>query len=59
MLYEEEGECILGHEDVTTTLKIYHHVIEEQKRDVVTAIDNIFYSNPQNYPNTPAELNHP
>lgn len=33
---------ILGHEDVTTTLKIYHHVIEEQKRDVVTAIDNIF-----------------
>lgn len=33
---------ILGHEDVSTTLKIYHHVIEEQKHSAVTALDNLY-----------------
>ena len=33
---------ILGHEDVSTTLKIYHHVIEEQKHAAVIALDNLY-----------------
>ena len=33
---------ILGHEDAATTLKIYHHVIEEQKHAAVTALDNLY-----------------
>lgn len=33
---------ILGHEDVSTTLKIYHHVIEEQKHSAVTVLDNLY-----------------
>ena len=33
---------ILGHSDITVTLNTYHHIIEEQKRDAMIAIDNIF-----------------
>ena len=33
---------ILGHEDVSTTLKIYHHVIEEQKHSAVMELDNLY-----------------
>lgn len=33
---------ILGHEDVSTTLKIYHHVIEEQKHSAVTVLDDLY-----------------
>ena len=33
---------ILGHEDVSTTLKIYHHVIEEHKHSAVMKLDNLY-----------------
>lgn len=33
---------ILGHEDVSTTLKIYHHVIDEQKHSAVMKLDNLY-----------------
>ncbi len=33
---------ILGHEDVSTTLKIYHHTIEEQKHAAVMTLNNLY-----------------
>lgn len=33
---------ILGHEDVSTTLKVYHHVVDEQKESAVTQLDNLY-----------------
>jgi integrase len=33
---------ILGHEDVSTTLKVYHHVIEEQKHSAVMSLNNLY-----------------
>ncbi len=33
---------ILGHEDVATTLKIYHHTIDEQKQSAVMSLNNFY-----------------
>ena len=33
---------ILGHEDVSTTLKNYHHVIEEHKHSAVMKLDDLY-----------------
>lgn len=33
---------ILSHEDVSTTLKIYHHTIEEQKHVAVMTLNNLY-----------------
>lgn len=33
---------ILGHEDVSTTLKIYHHTIDEQKQSAVMTLNNFY-----------------
>ena len=39
---EKTVSAILGHSDIYTTLRVYHHIIEEQKRNAVITIDNIF-----------------
>ena len=33
---------LLGHSDVSTTLRIYYHTIEEQKRAAVTALEDFY-----------------
>lgn len=33
---------ILGHEDVSTTLNTYHHVIDEQKHSAVMTLNNLY-----------------
>ena len=33
---------ILGHEDVSTTLNTYHHVIEQQKHSAVMTLNNLY-----------------
>lgn len=33
---------VLGHSDVTTTLNIYHHIMQEQKRQSIMILDNYF-----------------
>lgn len=33
---------ILGHSDVSTTMKFYYHVIEEQKHSAVRKLNNIY-----------------
>lgn len=33
---------ILGHEDVSTTLNTYHHVIDEQKHSAVKTLNNLY-----------------
>lgn len=33
---------ILGHSDVSTTIRIYYHVIEEQKHSAVHKLDNLY-----------------
>jgi hypothetical protein len=33
---------ILGHSDLSTTMKIYGHVLDQMKRDAASKIDQIF-----------------
>ena len=33
---------ILGHSDITVTLGTYHHIIDEQRKNAVDIIDDIF-----------------
>ena len=33
---------ILGHEDVSTTLNTYHHVVEQQKHSAVMTLNNLY-----------------
>lgn len=36
----EVVQKIAGHSDVTTTLRVYRHVVEEDKKDAALVVDN-------------------